>query len=658
MKKSTIIFSTVLALVFSFSLSYKAYTGFGFGLPSAIKERVKKLDKKVEEKKAEEGNVNHAPNVPSSPSPPDGANNQPINLDLTWSGGDPDAGDTVVYDVYFGTNNPPTALVPTGQTTTYSIGALNYNTTYYWKIVAKDNHDSSSAGPAWSFTTITGSSDSYTASGSVSTNSSGVIETQSGAKINVPMYAVPTMENGDTGTIFFSIEVDTATSPVVSDTETIASDIYRFGPDGFVFASPVEITIPLKSVPDPSQEVLIYRVNPTTGELERYSGVYDSTSNSISTQTYKFSPYFSTTRTADNTAAGAIRITNNSSSKWIGVCVEEYTLTYPTTNVQFGQASFAPSGTIGWTSSGLMILGQGTYRLCIEMSEAGTISSPPGPKSHIFLDDVVVDKPYTYTNPVVSRELAYSSLPDAIDGPCPCVPTPTLPVGTGAVQVTLTWHSADAIDLDLWVTDPSGEKCYWGNPSTTSGGTLDRDNQCGNYVNGKPENIFWSNAPGGEYKVEVDWYSGCGNAISSMPYEVRVRNKNNVKTYTGVITSSPGTIEVCKFNVWGPSNTLAGNWKMTGSQRIFPDVVWEADLILYPDGTLSWTETKGANVGANRIGEWEYDGNTFKMHYTAPNVGLVNWQSSSVTTNSMSNGDYQTPEAGGDYGGSWSANKQ
>jgi hypothetical protein len=37
--------------------------------------------------------------------------------------------------------------------TSYNPGSLSYNTKYYWKIVAKDNHGASSTGPIWCFTT-------------------------------------------------------------------------------------------------------------------------------------------------------------------------------------------------------------------------------------------------------------------------------------------------------------------------------------------------------------------------------------------------------------------------------------------------------------------------------------------------------------------------
>ena len=45
---------------------------------------------------------------------------------------------------------------------------------------------------------------------------------------------------------------------------------------------------------------------------------------------------------------------------------------------------------------------------------------------------------------------------------------------------------------------------------------------------------------------------------------------------------------------------LAGSWKMSGHQEGFNN--WKADLNLKKDGSLEWTETEGANVGANRHG--------------------------------------------------------
>ncbi len=99
--------------------------------------------------------LNHAPNTPSGPSPADDANGVSTNADLSWTGGDPDAGDTVTYDVYFGTSTTP-PLVSNDQTgTTYDPGTMSYSTHYYWKIVASDNHGASTTGPLWDFTTGT-----------------------------------------------------------------------------------------------------------------------------------------------------------------------------------------------------------------------------------------------------------------------------------------------------------------------------------------------------------------------------------------------------------------------------------------------------------------------------------------------------------------------
>jgi uncharacterized protein YfaP (DUF2135 family) len=126
-------------------------------------------------------------------------------------------------------------------------------------------------------------------------------------------------------------------------------------------------------------------------------------------------------------------------------------------------------------------------------------------------------------------------------------------VGTGAIQVTLTWFSAQSIDLDLWVTDPSGEMCFWLNPTTSSGGVLDRDNHCLNYINGHPENIFWQNAINGLYIVEVSWYSDCDNGMTSQSYTVRTVVQGVVRTFEGTITNEDEYIEVTRFEVQGPT---------------------------------------------------------------------------------------------------------
>ena len=96
---------------------------------------------------------NEAPNVPSNPSPLNHAIDRHAYTDLSWSGGDPDLGDMVTYDVYFGTSATPPLVSSNQLETTYDPGILTYSTKYDWQIVATDNHGVSTTGPLWDFTT-------------------------------------------------------------------------------------------------------------------------------------------------------------------------------------------------------------------------------------------------------------------------------------------------------------------------------------------------------------------------------------------------------------------------------------------------------------------------------------------------------------------------
>ena len=97
---------------------------------------------------------NTQPFMPSSPSPKDNAKTVSCNTSISWSGGDPDTSDSVVYDIFLGTSNPPPLLISNHKETTYSSLSMNCNETYYWKIIAKDQGNLTTEGPTWTFTTL------------------------------------------------------------------------------------------------------------------------------------------------------------------------------------------------------------------------------------------------------------------------------------------------------------------------------------------------------------------------------------------------------------------------------------------------------------------------------------------------------------------------
>lgn len=69
------------------------------------------------------------------------------------------------------------------------------------------------------------------------------------------------------------------------------------------------------------------------------------------------------------------------------------------------------------------------------------------------------------------------------------------------LRVVLGWDS-DNSDMDLWVTDPNGEKCYYGNQHTYQGGLMS-DDFTGGYG---PEEFSLRDAKPGKYKVEANFF--------------------------------------------------------------------------------------------------------------------------------------------------------
>ena len=75
-----------------------------------------------------------------------------MSAQLQWFSVDPD-NDHLVYDVYFGTDKEPSLLLVNYEQSTLLKTNLDFDTTYYWQIIEKDEHGGISKGPLWEFTT-------------------------------------------------------------------------------------------------------------------------------------------------------------------------------------------------------------------------------------------------------------------------------------------------------------------------------------------------------------------------------------------------------------------------------------------------------------------------------------------------------------------------
>lgn len=146
---------------------------------------------------------------------------------------------------------------------------------------------------------------------------------------------------------------------------------------------------------------------------------------------------------------------------------------------------------------------------------------------------------FPQTIPMSALDLRFAAAdPRGAIGPYASLSTTVASVGTGDVQVTLSWD-ADS-DVDLHVVDPAGEEVYYGHRSAASGGALDLDSNAGCNIDGvRNENITWpvGRAPRGQYTVRVDYWSSCG--VERTNYTVRVNSGGNVQILTGTFTG-PG----------------------------------------------------------------------------------------------------------------------
>jgi len=114
--------------------------------------------------------------------------------------------------------------------------------------------------------------------------------------------------------------------------------------------------------------------------------------------------------------------------------------------------------------------------------------------------------------------------------------------GDGRVEVSLSWGGVEA-DLNLYVTDPNGERLSQANPSSSSGGRFTSWECCDAWdalcvMAPAGESAVWEQgtAPAGEYRVEIAFAQACVTDALAAEWTVTVRVDGEVEEHYGRIS--------------------------------------------------------------------------------------------------------------------------
>lgn len=154
-------------------------------------------------------------------------------------------------------------------------------------------------------------------------------------------------------------------------------------------------------------------------------------------------------------------------------------------------------------------------------AEKPTPASPPRPPPRAAEVVEASPPPPAVVRPAIAAlavecEAGKQETCNALDDDCNGVIDDGCGYQSGGLQVTIGWNTA--ADLDLYVTDPSGDVIYYNeqHERSSAGGHLDHDarGDCRReQKHRRVENAYWPDpAPSGNYRVELHYFSPCSNS--------------------------------------------------------------------------------------------------------------------------------------------------
>jgi hypothetical protein len=115
------------------------------------------------------------------------------------------------------------------------------------------------------------------------------------------------------------------------------------------------------------------------------------------------------------------------------------------------------------------------------------------------------------------------------------------------LRVTISWNT-DATDVDLWVFEPDGTKCFYQNPRTKSGGELSQDQTQGY----GPERYQVKKAMKGKYRILVNYFRNNPNLLAGETHvnvvvtQFAGTAQETTKRYTVLLRKHGEEAEVCE----------------------------------------------------------------------------------------------------------------
>lgn len=380
-----------------------------------------------------------------------------------------------------------------------------------------------------------------------------------GFRMEIHLGDVPKLGNGSPGTVIFSMNtsaaIESGITPVPSGF-TVIGKYLKAGPESFSFNSPIQLFFPAESQSSPEGLVVLKYSDATQDWRMVPTSALDTVAKKIGVNELSLGYY----------VLAKQNVLDASSDFRQGGCVYDcppepfmnYILTVQSaTPEKTSILSMYSGGLIGQAYMGPIFLGCQTNKtkaivpqgsISFWVTRSNCQANPPVIETYSIPAPVTVSDPLEFIGWSTYDAVTYVPfcLPAGgtwVAGRPENWPQPTVPVGTGTFQATLTWLNtgSNATDLDLHLFGPNNLHIFWQNTSSANF-SLDRDwqSQTGNAI----ENIFSTTTtiPSGSYRVNVAHFTGFAKS-----FNCRVIVNGSVTNFASNLGG--GSVDVRTFNI-------------------------------------------------------------------------------------------------------------